>query len=171
MVKLRDQVGHTVFLSIWAAEGPTLVRWLDGSQLLSVSVKPGQRVSLLDSTSGRLFLGFEKWDRLQPFVANALRQRRSEGKKSLLTLEDVKALRAEVAANGMSRVLGEVFSGVHGLSAPIFNSSGELAMAISTVGLEQHFDANYHGPIAEHLRRISAAASAELGYAPRQIVR
>ncbi|MEB2320753.1 MAG: IclR family transcriptional regulator [Pseudomonadota bacterium] len=168
MARLRDELDRTVFLTIWMQGGPTLVRWLDASQPLSVSVKVGYPASLTQSTSGRIFLGFEKWERVKPLVAKELAQRRSEGRENLLTLGEARAMRAEIVATGLSRVLGDVIPGVHGLSAPIFNSSGALAAAISTVGLAQTFDASFHGETAARIRAVAAAASFELGFQSRE---
>lgn len=166
MARLRGQTSKTVFLSLWSDRGPTIVRWQSGSAPLGVSVRLGQQTPLLSGTSGKVFLGFEPWDRVLPVLEQEITLRKTARLKSLTTLAEAKALRHEVREQGMSRVLGDSFPGIHGLSAPIFNAAGELAMALSVVDTEHDFDASFHGPLAAAVRDAAAAASADLGYRP-----
>jgi DNA-binding IclR family transcriptional regulator len=66
----------------------------------------------------------------------------------------------------LGRSIGERVSGINGLSAPIFDALGQLALTISTVGLEHAFDPSYDGVVANALRAAADRASILLGYRP-----
>ena len=164
MMELRARIDLAVSLSIWTPDGPTMIRWLDSSHPLTVNIKPGSRTPLLNSASGRVFLSFEPQEKLKTVLAAELRVRRSRKETAWTTMEEVNALRAEVRRHGLGRVRGDRVSGVNGLSAPIFDAAGELALTISTIGLEYAFDASYNGAVAIALRDAAARASAQLGF-------
>lgn len=164
MVQLRAEIDMPVFLSIWTAEGPIMIRWLDASHALTVTVKPGSRAPLLTAASGRIFLSYEDPERVRAVLVTELRARKARKASVLVTMDDVRQLQQTVRSHGLANVLGERFQSVNGLSAPIFDTFGALAMSITSVGLDHVFDAAYDGRFAEAIRAAAARASIDLGY-------
>ena len=166
LVELRTELDLPVTLAMWTPEGPTTVRWLDASQPLTVSVKVGSRSPLLTSAGGRVFLAFQNEQLIQPVLAAELKMRRGRKETKLVTMEEVSALQAEVRKRRLARVMGERVTGVHALSAPVFDAHGELVLSMSVVGLEHLIDANYDGPMARAVADAAQRASFFLGHRP-----
>lgn len=163
MMELRAEVDLPVTLSMWTPDGPTTIRWLDASQPMTINVKPGSKSPLLTSASGRIFLSFKREQEIQAVLEAEIMARRSRGEIDLITMDEVRALQAEVRFQGLGRVRGERLAGVHSLSAPVFNAFGELAVTISAVGLEHMIDSSYEGNVARAVRSAAARASRLLG--------
>jgi hypothetical protein len=52
-------------------------------------------------------------------------------------------------------------------SAPVFDHSGSIALAITAIGPSHIFDANWDGPIAEELLKCAANVSMRLGFSSK----
>ncbi len=164
--ELLVEIDMPVTLSVWTPEGPTMIRWLDASHPLTVNHKTGSRSPMLTSASGRVFLTFESEEKIKNVLAAEVRARKSRKESTLITQEEISALRSEVKRHGLGRSIGERVNGINGLSAPIFDALGQLALTISTVGLEHTFDPSYDGIVARALRAAADRASILLGYRP-----
>src|ERR1700722_14866329 len=55
---LGDQLATTVSLAVWANHGPTLVRWAETPQLVSVTFRLGTVLPVLTSMHGRVFAAY-----------------------------------------------------------------------------------------------------------------
>ena len=164
--ELLAEIDLPVTLSVWTPDGPTMIRWLDASHPLTVNHKTGSRSPMLTSASGRVFLTFESGEKIKNVLAAEIRARKSRKETTLISPEDVSALRSEVRRHGLGRSIGERVNGINGLSAPIFDALGQLALTISPVGLEHSFDPSYGGTVARALRAAADRASILLGYRP-----
>jgi DNA-binding IclR family transcriptional regulator len=58
LASVRDQTGATTFLAVWGYNGPTIVRWEESSQPVTLNVRVGSIMPLLTSATGRLFAAF-----------------------------------------------------------------------------------------------------------------
>lgn len=166
MMELRAEVDLPVTLAMWTPDGPTTIRWLDASQPLTVNVKAGSRAPLLTSASGRVFLTYKDEREIHSILAAELKARRHRKETQLIAMDEVRALQAEVRQHQMGRVLGDRVPGILGLSAPVFDAYGELALSLAVVGLEHSIDASYDGELAKAVKSSAARASAALGYHP-----
>jgi len=164
--ELLAEIDLPVTLSVWTPDGPTMIRWLDASHPLTVNHKTGSRSPMLTSASGRVFLTFETRGKIKNVLAAEIRARKSRKETTLISPEDVSALSSEVRRHGLARSIGERVNGINGLSAPIFDALGQLALTISTVGLEHSFDPSYGGTVARALRAAADRASILLGFRP-----
>ncbi len=164
--ELLAEIDMPVTLSVWTPDGPTMIRWLDASHPLTVNHKAGSRSPMLSSASGRVFLTFESEEKIKTVLATEIRSRKSRKDATFTTPEEIRALRSEVSLHRLGRSIGERVSGINGLSAPIFDALGQLALTISTVGLEHAFDPSYDGVVANALRAAADRASILLGYRP-----
>src|SRR5947207_11226677 len=59
MLGLRDRTRHSVTLAAWSADGPTIIRWLDGAHSVPVRIRAGTRLPLLGSRSEERRVGKE----------------------------------------------------------------------------------------------------------------
>jgi len=164
--ELNAETGETVFAAIWGTHGPTIVQWRDSSHPVTVNVKPGSVLPLLRSATGRVYLAYSDRTMLDPFINAELKQEKATAHdKNPLGRSDVKDLIATVRDEGVGRVMGELLSGVNSVSAPVFDFSGKLVLAITALGSDTRFDADLGGETISKLRLAAERFSRDLGHA------
>ncbi|MGH8111345.1 MAG: IclR family transcriptional regulator [Rhodanobacteraceae bacterium] len=160
LLELREAVGETVLLGVWGNRGPTVIRWLEGPRPVTVNVQVGSVMPLLTSATGRAFLAWLPTTRTHKMVEREL----ADPGCPLKGLAPVEALVSEILARGLSRVQGEMLSGVAAFGAPVFDHRGEMVAALTALGADTSFDANWDGAVAVPLREAAARLSRRLGY-------
>jgi DNA-binding IclR family transcriptional regulator len=157
---LREKVDETILLAVWGNRGPTVVRWLESSQPVTVNVRLGSVMPLLNSATGRAFLAW-----LPPAMTRIVVEKElSEPTCAIRDMHEAEALITEVRARGLSRVQGEMLPGVAALGAPVFNHQGEVAAVLTVLGPQAAFDATWDGRISRSLRAEARDFSRRLGY-------
>lgn len=163
--QLRDDTGHSVNLSVWSDDGPTLVRWDFGAHVLPLNVRVGATLPLLASTAGRVFLAF-----LPPRMTAAALAKSRRGLPSLgLTDGDVQRIEDEVRTTGFAVSTGGVIPGITSVSAPI-RTAADASLLVTTVVFPR--EEVGHAELEQargHLARMSQAVSRELGYDEERI--
>jgi DNA-binding IclR family transcriptional regulator len=158
---LRDLTNETTALSVWGEFGPVIVRWERPHRPITVNVVTGNTVSLLATSTGRLFAAWMPADTIRPLLERELRMGRSTEFK---TLEQVESVLQDVRSKGYSFVRDSDYSSrVLGLAAPVFNFKNNITMAVSIVGVEGISDLGPDSLALAELKRISIALSKRLG--------
>jgi DNA-binding IclR family transcriptional regulator len=163
LVQLRDQIGETVFLAIWGNHGPTIVRWEESEEPVTLNVRIGSVMPLLTSATGRVFAAFMPWERVKDLVSKemALLRKRKDGNQ--IDLPAFKSLLEKIRKNSVAQVDGTQLSSISALSAPIFDSESRLVAAITALGPRGLFDCSIKGPVATTLIAVSNNISSLLG--------
>lgn len=65
---------------------------------------------------------------------------------------------------GLARAQGHPVPGVNAFSAPVFDYTGEVALAITALGPAAEFDSTWASPIAADVHATARAISERLGY-------
>ncbi len=139
LADLRDEIGQTVALAVWANHGPTIVRWLGADTPVSASLRVGAVMPLTRSATGQVFLAFLPPDTTAAFVKKEL----AENIRLGLTpthREAVEQLGAEIRGRSYS-LTSEFIPGIAGIGAPVFDYSGVLSMALVALGYNKPFEA------------------------------
>jgi DNA-binding IclR family transcriptional regulator len=159
--ELRDLTNETTALSVWGEFGPVMVRWERPHRPITVNVITGNTVSLLATSTGRLFAAWMPAEIVRPHLERELRLGRSTEFK---TLEQVEGVLQDVRAKGYSFVRDSDYSSrVLGLAAPVFNFKNNISMAVSIVGVEGISDLGPESLALTELKRTTAALSKRLG--------
>ena len=69
----------------------------------------------------------------------------------------------EVRQRGVARAVGDPIPGINGLSAPVFDSNGNVVLVITAIGAAGVF-ARWNSPLVADIKRCADAVSAELGW-------
>lgn len=160
---LAAETGHSVALSVWGNLGPTLVRLIDASYPIHTNIRTGTVMSLANTATGRVYCAFlprqlidrmlkDDYIRLGPDIAHPL------DAKVVETLID------EARERQMSRGMNHPTPGIASLAAPVFDYSGNMALAVTIMGPTGIFDPNWDGTVAKALRACAASISKRLGY-------
>ncbi|MBT2324920.1 IclR family transcriptional regulator [Variovorax paradoxus] len=175
IAELTQQIGHTTAIAVWGDRGATIVRVAESPAALHVSMRHGTVFSLTSTASGRLFGAY-----LDAAVVKRLLDKERQREKSSAAaaphvgmpppppLPDWKGFEAqlhEVRARGISRSEGEVVPGVSAMSAPVFDHTGAIALAVTAIGPAAIFDTKWDGPIARALKQCAGEVSQRLGAA------
>src|SRR5262249_22934737 len=72
---------------------------------------------------------------------------------------------SETRRRGLARVVGTPIPGVNAVSAPIFDSGGNIVLAMTAMGPTGTLDPAWLGEFATAVRDCANAVSARLGYA------
>lgn len=189
LVRLREALEVTSFVAVMGNMGPTIVRFEEPGLPVTVNVRVGSVMSLLWSSTGRVFLGrlddsrvlalaHEEFAQAPPALralletdeARSVKHNETSGAAYNAAHGPVDALRravqAELHAHGCASVRDTNLKGISAVSAPLFDHSGRVCAVLTALGATGGFDASPEGPVGEALRREAAAASALLGYVP-----
>jgi DNA-binding IclR family transcriptional regulator len=161
--RLAETSGHSVALIAWGNQGPTVVRLIDPIYPLHVNMRTGTVMSLAGTATGRLFAAYlprklieasmaEDYRRLGPDIATPLKP------------EEVEQQLVEIRQQGLSRSMGNPTPGVNAFSAPVFDYSGNIVLAITLMGSSGIFDPSWTGAQAQAIKACAAAVSRRLGY-------
>lgn len=173
IAELAQQIGHTVAIAVWGDRGATIVRVAESPAPLHVNMRHGTVFSLTHTASGRLFGAY-----LDPDVVRGLleqeRQREHKGaaqppRRGMPPVQPLPGWPAfeaqlhEVRAHGLSRSEGEILPGISAMSAPVFDSTGAMVLAVTAIGPAAIFDTQWDGEIAVALRACADQVSQRLG--------
>ena len=176
VAELAQQIGHTVAIAVWGDRGATIVRIAESPAPLHVNMRHGTVFSLTHTASGRLFGAY-----LDPGAVRGLleqeRQREQKGAaqppqrgmppaQPLPGWPAFEAQLHEVRAHGLSRSEGEILPGISAMSAPVFDSTGAIVLAVTAIGPAAIFDTRWDGEVAQALLACAGQVSQRLGAAP-----
>jgi DNA-binding IclR family transcriptional regulator len=165
LVRLREQLEVTAFVAVMGNMGPTIIRFEEPGLPVTVNVRVGSVMSLLWSSTGRIFLGLLDNTHVLAQAEEELAHADASLRAQLDSADPVGALRRSVQAAQCASVKDTNLKGISAVSAPIFDHTGKLCAVLTALGATGGFDASPDGPIAVALRREAAGASALLGYA------
>ncbi|MFN4238400.1 MAG: IclR family transcriptional regulator [Vogesella sp.] len=156
--RLALDINQNVALAVWGNHGPTVVRIVECNRIVHINMRTGSVMSVLDSATGRVFAAWLPAELTRAVIESELAHK-PPGQQP-----DLPAMLAEVRQHGMARAVGYPLPGINALSAPVFDSSGQLALVMTTLGPAAAFDPAWHGPLAQALAACAAATSRSLGY-------
>ncbi|CAG9181956.1 IclR family transcriptional regulator [Cupriavidus respiraculi] len=163
--QLRDEIDQTAGIAVWGNHGPTIVHWEESSHPVTVSLRLGDVMPMLNSATGRLFGAYLPRRQTLPLIERELRERQQDEVPDLpRTLADYDAVCADVRAHGAARIRGGVLPGINAISMPVFDANGHVAMALIVLGAQSVFDAEWGGAVDRRVRAIAQQISTELGY-------
>lgn len=161
-VALSAETGLSVALVVWGSFGPTVIQVQEGPDQIHINTKAGTVYSVTGTASGRVFAAFHS----PAIVERALETERSENGStgrvgSVATLGDADL--AAIRASGYATVSPPPVPGVNALSAPIFDHSGQMQIAITLIGAESVLDTSPESPFLPVLLRYARDVSRKLG--------
>ncbi len=154
--ELRNYTGQSCLLAVWGNYGPTIVRLSESPHRMLTTARVGVVLSLPDSATGRVFAAFLPKEKTNRFLESQL---------SSKDRNQFDALLADVRIRGLSRTIGKEQAMINAISAPLFDSQGDLAGALTLLGSEKHFTVDWDGPAARELLAKSKSVSNRMGYA------
>ena len=162
---LAADIAHTVALAVAGTHGATIVHISESSYPVHVNMHTGTVMSTLNTATGRVFAAWLPAAIVEHLIARELRDDAVIAQATAkLAQQDLDALRAEVRQRGVARAVGHPIPGINAISAPVFDHTGAIVLALTTLGPSGSFDAAWNGVIARKVRACAARVSARLGH-------
>lgn len=150
--------GHTVAAAVWGSQGATIVRVAQPPAPVFVSMRHGTVMSLRGTASGRLFAAHLPRAQVLPLLKAEGRTARGGGFDA-----ELNAALEQARREGYARVKDALLPGIAALSAPVFDGSGTLVLALTAIGPSAVFDAQPGGALAQAVVGAARGLSVRLG--------
>lgn len=160
---LARETGHSVALSVWGNQGPTVIYLFEAIYPLHVNIRTGTVMSLAGTATGRLFATYlppklieesmvEDGRRLGPDIAKPI------------NAESFEKMLREVRSHGISRSVNNPTPGVCSFAAPVFDYSGNIVLGLTLMGRSSSFNHHWSGPEAKAVKLCAEKISVRLGH-------
>jgi DNA-binding IclR family transcriptional regulator len=162
--ELRDEIGETVAIAVWANQGATIVRWLGANTPVAASLRVGSVMPLTRSATGNAFLTWLPEVQTRALVRAELEENRRL-RLAPASAADVERAVADARRHGLART-SHFIPGISGIAAPVFTHTGDMELALIALGYSATLDLSLSGPHVAAVRRRAEWLSARLGYRP-----
>jgi len=169
--ELCDRTGLTVSMAVWANHGPTVVRVAESSDTMTITVKVGTVLPLLNSANGQLYLAYRPRSETRRLIETELKANRAlpvvPGREHPPTdMKQVEEAVRTVREQGLSRSYGMNTADLVSIGAPIFDYRGEIVCSIALVGARAQLDLSLESPEAKLMGDMARQLSEKLSYEP-----
>ena len=162
---LCEEIHETVGLAVWGTHGATIVRIVDAGAPITITVRPGTVLSLYKSATGRAFTAFYRAPFLKKKLDDELHQAAESSKTAVTTLRrQLEKSIAEFRERGIARATGSLTPGINGFSAPVYDHSGSMVAAITSLGSVGEFNVEWDSPVSTAMLNAASALSKRLGF-------
>lgn len=159
--RLSETVGQTVVISAVTKDSLVVLATHLAKLPVEIGVRPGSKLSLHASAQGKVVLAFSRRLSLSRIENRPLTRLTSHTlAKWRAVAEEIEVVRKQEWATAPE----EVFLGINGLAAPIFDASGDCIGTIALVGLLQHIPRDPHPNQIEAVLTAARRISSRLGY-------
>lgn len=162
---VAEQVGETAALVIWGEQGPRFVRMIEARHAQAGSVPATHICPMTWSATGLLFSAYEEPNRTRDLIARELEQNSlTNRERAPKTAAELSEITTHIRKTGVATVANGGGSGIAGISAPVFDASGKLAMGLTVFGRSNRFDIELDSALVRHVCAAAANISELLGF-------
>ena len=162
---LCEEIQETVALAVWGTHGATIVRIVDAGAPITITLRAGTVLPLSKSATGRAFAAFFRSPYLKQLLDEELRAASETSKTAVTTLRrQLEKTLTEIREHGISRATGSLTPGINGVSAPVYDHSGHMVAAITSLGSVGEFDVEWGSPVAKAMLAAAEKLSQRLGH-------
>ena len=154
---LRDEIRETVMLAMWSPQGPVVFALEESSRPVTMNIRIGSILPLLDTATGRVFASFLPYELVSNLLDAEVRASRSRSAAA------VQKRLSETREHGLACVSGDLVPGVNAVAVPIFDHKNCIAGVIGALGRSEELDVDYKGTVATALQRAANEISRRLG--------
>lgn len=164
---LNRETDKTVGLGVWGNLGPTLIWWIEARKPLDIRLRCGMVLPLLGSSTGKVFAAFSEPQLTARYLDAEIAAMQHIADAPFKTREAVEEHLALVREQRQASIYDAIIQdvnerGVNAVSAPVFDASGAIVLALAMMGDSDIF--NEHDPAVAKLREAAQRLSVRLGY-------
>jgi DNA-binding IclR family transcriptional regulator len=156
--------GETAMMAMWNGHAAVAIRWIESPRPITVFVRPGSQLPLLNSATGRVFAAFLP-DAVSKAAIDRERQagvRPSFGGKPIGETEFAQLL-DDVRKRALARVQGDLTVGISAFAAPVFDHDDRIAFVFALAGPSGSFSTEWDSPAAALLLEATASCTSAIG--------
>lgn len=162
---LCEEIHETVGLAVWGTYGATIVRIVDAGAPVTITVRPGTVLPLSKSATGRAFAAFYRSPYLKRILDQELHEAALASDTAITTLRrQFEKLLTEFRERGLARTSGSLTPGINGFSAPVYDHTGRMVAAITSLGAVGEFNVEWDSSVASAMLAAALALSQRLGF-------
>ncbi|MEH7012827.1 IclR family transcriptional regulator [Neobacillus niacini] len=157
LIRLRNTLNETVFLTIWRGNAPYPIELKESNRSVNIGIRVGYQTSIVLTTSGRLFAAF-----LPEVVPNEMIHR--EIIEHHLNPEEFKNELSEIRKNGYSITRESLIPGIVAVGCPVFGRDNKIIATISIVGILGVLDLSSDSELIKCLKKECMELSQSLQF-------
>ncbi|MCR0983885.1 IclR family transcriptional regulator [Roseomonas populi] len=160
------EMGLMVTIAVWGTHGPTIIQVQESSRAIHVNLRAGSVYTITGTATGQLFAAFMPAAQIRPLLEEELRGTGGAERKVGRATSEARLERdiAAIRALGYSTTEGVPVPGINAISAPVFDHTGQMQLAITAIGNEGTLDCGPESAQAVAVLALSRRLSSELGY-------
>lgn len=162
---LCEEIQETVALAVWGNHGATIVRIVDAGGPITITLRSGTVLPLCKSATGRAFAAFYRSPFLKKMLDDELKET-SDASKTAITIvrRQLEKSLTEIRDHGIARATGSLTPGINGFSAPVYDHTGSMIAAITSLGTMGEFNVEWDSPVAKAMMNAAQSLSTRLGH-------
>ena len=166
---LSAETGLMVAILVWGTFGPTVVQVHEGADQLHVNVRAGNVFTLSGTASGTIFAAFMRGKA----VRDQLTAEMSEGARTQrigmpISETEMAAKIEQARGSGYATVAELPIPGVNAISAPVFDSTRQMQLALTLIGPSPALPVDPPSPFIAQLLATTQMLSSQLGWSAPQ---
>ena len=162
---LCEEIQETVALAVWGNHGATIVRIVDAGGPITITLRAGTVLPLYKSATGKAFASFFRSPFLKRMLDDELREISGSSKTAITTVRrQFEKTLTEIRQHGISRATGSLTPGINGFSAPVFDHTGGMVAAITSLGTVGEFNVEWDSPLVRAMLAAAENLSRRLGH-------
>lgn len=164
--QLAEEIGgHTLCLAVWGNHGPTAIYWEPSSQPVSEQLRLGLVMPVTQSATGRAFAAFLPGEMTKNLIAEELRQNLDDSEDVSTQRERFEHELEVTRGRGIAQSARSQPSLLHqqtvnAFSAPIFDSNGQMILALSITSSAARLSADCDGHTPNELKNAAKRLTA-----------
>ena len=154
--KIRDQIDESLVLSVWGAQGPTIVHVEESSQPIIMTMRVGAVLPILSSATGLVFAAFLPRHFTKSQIVNGLKAKRGF-KVFSRDPTAIERLISNAREQHYAYNRGYLMPDVSALAFPLFDRSGSLFAVMAVMGRDEHLNPRKRTDLLTFLRDAASA--------------
>src|SRR5262249_8131118 len=136
---VRNHIDETLVLSVWGAQGPTVVHVEESSQPIIMTMRIGAVLPMLATATGLVFAAFLPQHFTEPLIKAALK---AEGNLNVFARDPdaIERLIIQVREQGYAYNQGHLMPGVSAAAFPLFGRETTLVAVLAVMGRHERLN-------------------------------
>ncbi len=152
---LSEELGQSVYLSVWANKGPTIILKFDAHLNVPLAIRIGYVLPLGSSATGQVFVANLSEREIEPILQQELPNAAVRRKR-------VADIKRNFARDGVGSSDSSLFEGFGAVSAPVFDHDNRIAASITVLGPLNTLDVKPTGKAAAAVKSAAAKLTQSL---------
>lgn len=128
LTRIRDSLNETVFLSVWRGNGPIPIDIEESQRAINIGIKVGYPVSIVLTTSGRLFAAFSPASSTKEIIDKEIKEYKLDSNAFFQEVADIRK-------KGYSVTMESLIPGIVAVGCPVLDKEHHIIATISVVGI------------------------------------